>query len=71
MSDGIWEVGPNDNEIGLRVNGGSQTRDRNTDEARFSLSIKSDQDLNLSERKEILSKLIGMEFAVELEEADK
>lgn len=68
MSDNIRKVEPDDNEIGLRIDGGSQTKDRNTDEARFSLTVKSDQPLTISERKEVLQSLVGMEFAIELEE---
>lgn len=70
MSDDIRKVGPTDEEVGLRVVGGSQSKDRNTDEGRFSVTIKSDRDLSHSERKEILHQLIGLEFAIELEEKD-
>lgn len=69
--DSIRRVGPTDDEIGLYIDGGSQSKNRNTGEGRFSVTIKSDQELSLSERKEILHRLIGMEFAIELEQEDE
>lgn len=71
MSDEFREVGPNDDEIGLTIDGGSQSRDRNTGTARFSVDIVSDRELSHGERKTLLHRLIGTEFALKMEDDDE
>lgn len=70
MSDDLRKVGPNDDEVGLTIDGGNQREDWNTGKSEFQVTLTADRELSLSEREKLLKKLLGMEFAIEMEDDD-